>query len=159
MVAITMPSTSLVDKLRVKYPQFRFQNASVSRWSPRDQTVYYHDARSHAGRAHLLHELGHAIAGHSSYNQDIELLHLEREAWQIASSIAPELGIAVNPDMIEDHLDTYREWLHNRSRCPACNHPGLQRLDLRYACVLCGLTWEANDARQCGLKRYTKTQT
>ena len=155
MVATTMRSTSLVDSLRKSYPQFTFQNASVSRWSPYEQTVYYHDARSRDGRANLLHELGHAIAGHTSYNQDIELLTCEREAWQTAVKIAPDFDIAISPDLVEEHLDTYREWLHNRSRCPSCAHPGLQKLDLQYECILCGLTWLANDARQCGLKRYT----
>jgi hypothetical protein len=154
-----MPSTSLVSNLRKNYPEFTFQTAHVSRWSPRDQTVYYHDSRSLPGKLNLLHELGHAIRQHQHYDQDIELLRLEREAWQTARELAPAYGLAIDDNLVESHIDSYREWIHARSRCPSCGQAGMQRSDLTYTCVLCGTEWAANDARQCGLKRYTKSQT
>lgn len=154
-----MPSASLLDKLTADYPQFVFQNASVSYWSARAQTVFYHDCETSEGLATLLHELGHAVAGHSSYHKDIELLGCEREAWRHAHQIARTYGITLDPEFVESHIDTYREWLHARSRCPSCLSAGIQLSTLHYSCVLCQTTWTANDARQCGLKRYTKTQT
>lgn len=150
-----MPSTSFVDKLRLAYPQFIFQNASVSRWSPREQTVFYHSSRSQSGKIDILHELGHAIRQHHSYDQDIELLRYEREAWETAQQIAPTYNVLIPDTYIENHLDTYRDWMHARSRCPSCHQGGIQGVNLQYSCILCATVWNANDARQCGLKRYT----
>ncbi len=157
MAAITMESMSLVAKLRRDFPQFRFQNASVSRWSSQEKTIYYVKTASPRNQAILLHELGHALCNHTGYEQDIELLTLEREAWQTARSLAATYGVPVDDDVIENHLDTYREWLHARSRCPHCHSAGVQRTSLEYYCVLCEKAWTANDARQCSLRRYTKT--
>lgn len=148
-------SLSLIARLRHDYPQFTFQNASVSRWSPRNSTVYFTSSRGRSAVT-LLHELGHAISGHQAYHQDIELLRCEREAWATARRIAPTYGIDISDDAIDEALTTYREWLHNRSRCPRCHAGSPQSGDnLSYHCLLCGTTWHANDARQCGLRRYT----
>ena len=159
MDVITMRSTSsTLDRLRRDYPQFIFQNASVSRWSPRDKTVYFTSTRGH-GRVTLLHELGHAIRGHKTYHQDIELLRCEREAWETARAIAPTYEVVITDDMITNALATYRQWLHDRSRCPRCDNSGVQAsTSLAYRCLLCDVTWYANDARQCGLRRYTQKQ-
>lgn len=150
-------SHSLIDNLSTSYPHLRFQKASVSRWSPSENTVYYAGLRSSADRQILLHELGHALSGHTSYDKDIELIKLEREAWRVARDLAPHYSVDINPELVEEHLDSYRDWLHARSRCPHCHSPGVQRHDGEYHCVLCDSRWTANDARQCGLKRYTKT--
>jgi len=159
MGAITMPSASFVKTLAHDYPQFVFQNASVSRWSPASSTVYYSDDMSPEGKLILLHELGHALAGHTSYTKDIELLACERQAWQQACALAGAYGVPIVHETIETHMDSYREWLHSRSRCPSCLSAGIQTRDLDYRCVLCMTSWTANDARQCGLKRYTKNTT
>lgn len=154
MGATTMPSASFASQLALDYPQFVFQNASVSRWSPSSATIYYHDDTSDEGRLTLLHELGHAIAGHSAYFKDIELINCERQAWQHAYTLASRYQVAIDAETVESHLDTYREWLHARSRCPSCLSAGIQTRELSYRCILCLTTWTANDARQCGLKRY-----
>lgn len=152
-----MPSTSFVDKLRLAYPQFIFQNASVSRWSPQEKTVFYQGSRSAHDKIDILHELGHAVRQHHSYDQDIELLRYEREAWETAQKLASRFAVVIPDDYIEHHLDTYRDWMHARSRCPSCHQAGLQGVNQQYQCILCQTVWSANDARQCGLKRYTKT--
>lgn len=156
MDAITMPSISWLSRLRADYPQFRFQNAHVARWSHRDQTVYYEPLRSQAGKITLLHELGHAICGHITYHQDIELLRCEREAWHQARAIAPRYDMTITEATIDQAIDTYRRWLHDRSRCPRCGHGATQSRTLSYRCILCDTVWTANDARQCGLKRYVR---
>lgn len=145
------------ERIRRDYPQFRFQNAHVAHWSPRDNTVYCRPLRSEADKITLLHELGHAIRGHHDYHQDIELLRCEREAWETARSIAHNYAIIISDDTVSTALDTYRRWLHDRSRCPRCIGAGTQsRASLAYRCLLCDLTWHANDARQCGLRRYAQ---
>lgn len=152
-----MPLPRLTRKrLNHDYPQFRFQNAQVSRWSPSENTIYYHSLRSHEGRITLLHELGHALSGHTSYHQDIELLAREREAWHVAREIAPRYNIEIKGDHISEALRSYRHWLYRRSHCPRCTTPGIQSCNehLTYTCLLCNTTWHANDARQCALRRY-----
>lgn len=151
-----MPSVSLIDQLIQDYPQFNFQNASAYRWSPQSRTIYYCDDQSQIGQLTLLHELGHAIAGHADYHKDIELIACEREAWLYASQLAGRYKIKLSDEIIQSHLDSYREWLHARSRCPTCLSAGIQHRDLTYHCVLCLTSWTANDARQCSLRRYAK---
>jgi len=155
MVATTTRSiNSLTKQIFADYPQFTFVPAKTAYWSPEEKTVYYADTKSPEKLIVLLHELGHAVLNHQSYHQDIELLAMERDAWQKASELAARFHIEFTEDIIEDHLDTYREWLHARSRCPHCYQAGVQHTNLVYYCVLCDQKWQVNDARQCGLKRY-----
>ncbi|MFZ1812378.1 MAG: hypothetical protein WAU02_02510 [Candidatus Saccharimonadales bacterium] len=150
-----MRSTSLLARLRSDYPDVRFQKASVSRWSPRERTVYFTSTRG-VGAVTLLHEAGHAIASHQAYHQDIDLLRCEREAWAIAQAMAPHYGLTITDHIISESMATYRQWLHDRSRCPSCGHGALQHAGtLKYYCLLCNSAWHANDARQCGLRRYS----
>lgn len=154
---------SLVTKLRADYPALQFQAASESRWSHSEHTVYYIDRKGPAPKYELMHELGHAINNHSRYRQDIELITLELEAWETTESLAPSYGINIPREFAESHLDSYRDWLHARSRCPRCDQAGIQERQTGvYRCLLCHLRWEANPAKQCGLRRIkskTKTST
>ena len=154
----SISSGSLLTRLRSDYPQFTFQNASVSRWSPHNQTIYFTSTRGHSAIT-LLHELGHAIRDHQTYHQDIELLRCEREAWATAQVISPTYHISIPDEYVDEAMTTYRRWLHDRSRCPHCHHGSLQYVDtLTYRCLLCHTPWRANDARQCGLRRYTTSK-
>ncbi len=157
MGAITLPSRILIDRLIADFPQFIFKNAHASRWSPQEKTVYYSDAESAHGQHELLHELGHALLDHDSYTHDVELLSIERQAWDKAIDLAPIYALTINDDTVEEQIDTYRNWLHARSRCPNCHVAGFQRKTLYYSCALCGMNWRANEAKQCGLRRYIKT--
>jgi ribosomal protein L37AE/L43A len=140
---------NLASQLNQKFSQFKFQPAARSRWSPTDQTIFYAD-----DPAQLLHELGHAILRHNDFCQDIELIHIERDAWEVASRLASKFGFKISEDQIENALDKYRDWLHKRSLCPKCLQTGLQsRQTLNYRCQNCGARWHANDARICGLRR------
>jgi hypothetical protein len=121
----------------------------VAHWSSAEQTVYYGK-----NTAELLHELGHALLDHKDFIQDIELLHIERDAWEKARQLAPQYKVKIDDDLIETALDGYRDWLHARSLCPRCHQTGLQDSQtLDYYCVNCNARWQVNDARSCGLKR------
>jgi ribosomal protein L37AE/L43A len=139
----------LVAKLEKDFPEFQFRKSSVAHWSPTDRTISYTD-----DTATLLHELGHALLGHNDFVQDIELIHLERDAWEKALEVANEYGVKITDDTVEAAMDDYRDWLHARSLCPKCSQTGIQsRADLTYSCLNCDARWAANDARACGLKR------
>lgn len=155
MAATTMPLTSLLKKLSADYPEIHFVEGEHFLWSPEKSTVSYEVA---GDPALLLHELGHALLGHTGYERDIELIAIERDAWSKATELSSKHGITIAEDTAEDHLDTYRDWLHARSTCPACTSTGYQTGLKAYACPACSQTWSVNEARVCQLRR-TKTNT
>ena len=152
-----MPSiTSLLSKLAADFPEVTFQPGPRFSWSPSQKTVFYDESAPDA--ALLLHELSHGLLGHQSYAKDVELLAMEAAAWGKARELATEYDIKIDPNQREDHLDTYRDWLHDRSTCPKCQATGYQTKKDTYTCVACTEVWRVNEARLCGLKRYTQTQ-
>lgn len=114
--------------------------------------TYQPEAASAA--AYLLHEFSHALLRHTTYRQDIDLIKMERAAWDNALSIASDYGVAISDDVIESAIDTYRDWLHNRSLCPNCGAAGVQVDDDQYSCISCHTNWHVNEARTCALRRY-----
>ena len=139
----------LVQQLRQDYPNLTFTAGKRARWVASEQRIDYTTAADE-----LLHELGHALLHHNNYRQDVDLVKIERAAWDKALALAPRYGVKLDPHHIEHILDDYREWLYQRSRCPDCGQTGLQsRTTLVYHCLNCGTHWRANDARDCALRR------
>lgn len=85
----------------------------------------------------LLHELGHAILGHQDYKTDVMRLKMEAEAWEEARRLSEKYGIEFDEDSVQDELDTYRDWLHKKSRCPKCGLTRFQSTDGVYHCPRC----------------------
>ena len=141
---------NLVQTLLHSYPQFAFrQDSHFFRWSPKEQTIYYASQETSEDAWSLLHELGHALLQHSSYEQDMELLEKEVAAWQKALILGEEFAVTIDPDHIQNCLDTYRDWLHKRSQCPQCTSQGLQKPSGEYFCINCGHTWLVSKERLC----------
>lgn len=152
--AISMPNNSLLKRLIRDYPAITFQLGASFKWSARNQVLLYHLDSKNATSL-LLHELAHAILGHDAYKLDIELVKIERLAWQYAkNTLAPRYEHVITDDDIEDALDSYRQWLHERSLCPDCHTSGLQTKNGTYRCLACRCHWRANDARLKALRRY-----
>lgn len=156
MGVITMVSTSsLINSLTQDFPEFIFQNASAFWWSAQQKTVYI-DPNAQNAASFILHELSHAVLGHQGYKRDIDLIKLERDAWDYAqNTLAPRYKITLHDDHVQDNLETYREWLHSRSTCPECDTTGLQMKTHIYRCLTCGHLWRVNEARLCALRRYS----
>lgn len=149
-----MQSTaSLIAKLRSDFPQFKFEPGDDFMWSPTDKTVFYRSDTPDSPL--LLHELSHGILGHSDYQHDVELISMERAAWDNALRLADEYSTEITSDVVESNLDSYREWLHDRSTCPRCQATGTQTKPKLYKCVACGNSWRVNEARICALRRYS----
>jgi DnaJ-class molecular chaperone len=154
MDVITMHSTiSLIKNLKTDFPQFIFKKSSNFLWSHSDNTIYYTDKKDDF--RFLFHELSHALLGHADYNRDIELVAMERQAWDKAKEIATSYGIVIEDNYIQDNLDTYRDWMHNRSTCPNCDSNGMQTSKKSYQCLACNNKWQVNEARTCALRRYS----
>lgn len=141
--------SSLSQQLANDYPQFRFVQSDRARWNASEQTIYYTN-----DQPQTLHELGHALLGHNTYRQDVELIQIERAAWVKAQQLAPRYGLSIDNDTVEEALDSYRDWLHNRSKCPRCHQTGWQDShDLTYHCPNCQCVWRASDGRQTRMRR------
>lgn len=150
--------SSLIHKLRTTFPDISFIEAEQFSWSPTTHTISYNRKLPHASLL-LLHELSHASLGHADYRRDIELIAMETAAWQKAKEHAETYSVRVQENVIQDHLDTYRDWLHARSSCPNCSANGYQIERFLYECPACTHTWKVNEARLCALRRYSATPT
>jgi len=149
--------TPLINKLVIDFPSFAFKEGPDFLWSPKDRAITYDPQSNDA--ASLLHEVAHAILNHSNYTKDIELLSMESSAWVYAQTkLAKIYDVVIDEIQIEDSLDSYRDWLHDRSTCPHCSATGLQTRKRWYSCVACGTTWRTNEARTCSLRRHILDQ-
>jgi hypothetical protein len=154
MDVIIMHSTiSLISQLKTDYPQFLFKKSDCFLWSPSENTIYYAD-QDKDYCIFLLHELSHALLEHADYDHDIELVAMEREAWDKAIDLASTYQVVVDKKIVQSTLDTYRDWLHERSTCPNCNATGIQIEERTYRCIACSHEWQVNEARICALRRY-----
>ena len=62
---------------------------------------------------------------------------MESEAWEKARELASKYNIEVDEDLIQDELDTYRDWLHSKSKCKKCGLTCYQTPDCVYHCPRC----------------------
>lgn len=154
MDVITMRSiSSLLHKLKTDYPDIHFMTGDTFSWLPETKTVFYVNEGPQT-KALLLHEVSHGLLDHREYKRDVELLAMEAAAWEKAKELAKLYHFPVNENVAEDHLDTYRDWLHARSTCPNCTATGYQTGRDTYSCPACNADWRVNEARVCELRRY-----
>lgn len=140
----------LLVSLREDFPDLQFALGSEFCWSPKNNTVIYTDSKdSPTSEWALLHEIGHAYLEHHNYHSDLELISLESQAWEKAKELGQKYGQQIDPDHIEDCMDTYREWLHLRSTCPVCATNCLQQDARHYQCHNCGQVWSVTSSRFC----------
>ena len=163
MGATTMEKiTSTLEKLThssrlLRHDPISFVQEDDFHWDHENRTVFYDPSEPEAPSL-LLHEAGHAILDHAEYPDDITLLAMERDAWKEAEMLAHDVGIKIPHELIEDALDTYRDWLHARSTCPNCHATGIQESEKLYTCLACHHKWTVNEARVCALRRHDITK-
>jgi hypothetical protein len=98
------------------------------------------------------------MLGHQTYRSDFELLLLEVAAWDKAKQLAASQGITMDEEHIQDCLDTYRDWLHERSTCPRCGTVSLQASPSEYNCHNCSASWQVSKSRFCRPYRLSGNQ-
>lgn len=119
-------------------------------WSPKTKTITYRQAdESQENLWGLLHEAGHASLKHFGFKSDVELLQLEVAAWDTATEIGRQIGLKIDLEHVQDCLDTYRDWLHQRSTCPRCGIVSFQESSNKYKCYNCHKTWAVSASRLC----------
>lgn len=145
---------ALIKAVRADFPQFNFERGDVLRWSARIQTIFYTADSSSSG---ILHELGHALLGHATYQKDFELLQMELAAWHKAQELSSRYQVAFDKPYIQHCLDSYRDWLDRRSTCPTCKSHGVQATQRRYTCPNCTNSWQVSASVLC--RPYRRTQS
>ena len=126
---------NLINRIKTDYPNFILKTGKRFAFRyPRTITV---GPSEPSEKLLLLHELSHALLGHKSYSRDIDRVKMESEAWEEAKNLASHYGVEVDENLIQDELDTYREWLHQKSRCPRCGLTRFQTPDSKYHCPRC----------------------
>lgn len=151
-MAATTTSDKILNKFVAQiakdYPQFKFKPGPQEHWSPRSNTITYSESEPPEElRYGLLHELAHALLDHNNYRSDFELLKMESQAWELAAKIGKKYNIELDDSHIQDCLDTYRDWLHRRSKCPTCGTHVLQKDPTSYQCFNCGTIWSVSHRR------------
>lgn len=127
--------TNLVEQLKKDYPDFKFREGRKFAFRP-PRTIILGPEEPGAELL-LLHEVGHAISQHRDFDVDIKRLKMEVEAWEKARELAVIYGVEFDEEMMEMELDTYRDWLHQKSRCPACGLTRFETPDGQYHCPKC----------------------
>jgi predicted Zn-ribbon and HTH transcriptional regulator len=150
-----MTKAELIAKLQSKYPRILIETGEKTAWSPKNKCIVIDNIEHKDSLSSVLHEYGHALLKHKDYNSDMQLLKMELEAWEKAKKISPGLGIVLDQDYIENCLDTYRDWVHRRSKCPTCHSHGIQKKN-EYQCFNCKKTWVVTNSRLS--RTYRKKQ-
>jgi hypothetical protein len=148
----------LLHRVKQDYQSFNFTAGTAFSWSPSKQTITYKTTDNEIAAWSLLHELAHALLDHRSYETDFELLLLEVAAWEKAKELANNYAIQIDEDHVQDCIDTYRDWLYQRSTCPTCTNTSLQQDAVTYRCFNCGGSWTVTASRFCRPYRLSAKQ-
>lgn len=124
-----------LEKIKKDFPNFRFVSGKKFAFRP-PKTIVFNLTEPNS-KVFLLHELGHATLGHRDFNTDVDRLKMEVAAWEASKKIAQKYQIEIDEDLIQDELDTYRDWLHTKSKCKKCGLTRYQTTDGAYHCPKC----------------------
>lgn len=131
---------AFVQKISEWYPNLRFGRGKKFAFRP-PKTIVYEEKRAGLSlneyKLSFLHELGHALLEHRDFRTDAERIKMERAAWERARELCAECGVDYEEEWVEDNLDTYRDWLHQKSLCPECGLTRYQTMDGKYHCSFC----------------------
>ncbi|MDO5475202.1 MAG: hypothetical protein Q4F61_02330 [Candidatus Saccharibacteria bacterium] len=125
----------LVRRLKTDFPDLRFISGKKFAFRP-PRTIVLGPAEESSDLL-ILHEVGHATLHHDNFKTDIDRLRMESEAWDKTRELAKSYGVVFDEDAVQEELNTYRDWLHKKSRCPKCGLTRFQEADGVYHCPLC----------------------
>jgi hypothetical protein len=146
---------TLLERIINDHPHINFEPGDQFFWDPANTKVTYVDADviELKGIWSLLHEIGHARLHHATYRDDLELLMMEVSAWSEAQKIAKNYNVSIEERHIETCVDSYRAWLHRRSRCIDCKTNSLQLNKTTYQCHNCATRWTVPESAMCKVRK------
>ena len=131
----TQSPNPLINKLQQDHPDLIFRQGAKFTFRPPKTIILGPPCDNHA--LLTLHELAHAILKHKDYTLHIERLKIESEAWNEAKNLAAKYNIPWDEDFAQNRLDTYRDWLHQKSLCKNCQLTRYQDQKGTYHCPHC----------------------
>lgn len=137
MTEVVEVNERLIRRLRDDFPQFRLQAGRKFKFRPPRTVIYEESLAEEFFDLQLLHEVGHALLEHRFYTTDLMRLKMERAAWEQARELSAVYGVEYDEDYVESALDSYRDWLHVRSRCTRCGVTRFQDDRGQYHCLEC----------------------
>lgn len=146
---------TLINILSNDFNDITFTSGNTFMWSPQTKTIEYVPESIHESNGiwSLLHELGHAQLNHITYTDDLELLIMEVSAWKQAQVLAKNYNVTIDPQHIDTCLESYRAWLHKRSKCVECGTHSMQINHTTYQCHNCNTKWEVSASRLCKIRK------
>ena len=126
-----------LEKVKGDFPEFLFRDGKKFAFRP-PRTIVVGPEETN-DRLLLLHELGHAVSSHRFFGTDAERVKMEREAWEKARGFCDKYGVSYDEEIVERELDTYRDYLDKKSRCPKCGLTRFQTPDSVYHCPRCDI--------------------
>ena len=140
-------TAALISEIAHDYPDFTIRPGRRFAWKPPRTIIYEQNGTYPPAYFALLtlHELGHAVLGHKHYSLAVDRLKIESAAWSEARrlfrsyqkrGILPE-SWSWDAGFVEDQLDTYRTWLHQKSLCKTCGLTRYQTPDGAWHCPRC----------------------
>ena len=145
----------ILTQLQTDFSKYTFAPSDHFQWSPHENIIYFveSDSDERQGLWSLLHEIGHAELTHESFINDLDLVKKERAAWSKALEISKAYEIDIDPEYVEDCLDSYRDWLKARATCPECSTVTNQTSSTTYHCFNCGCEWKVSPSQTCSIRR------
>ena len=125
----------LLDELKRDFPELVFRDGKKFMFKP-PKTVFFTTDEANFEML-ILHEVAHAMLKHFDFKTNLERVRMENEAWEKAKELASRYSVVMDEDLIQNELDTYRDWLHKKSRCPKCGLTRFQTSDKEYHCPRC----------------------
>lgn len=149
----------LLSRVKGLFPSLQFINSDIFYWSSDENAVYFNSKLLNSGEGvhSLLHETSHGLLHHQSFAYDVELLKMEIEAWTHAKGLLRKFGIEPETERIEQCLNTYRDWIYERSICPCCNQTGIQQSDQSYRCIACLSAWKVPVNQNCRIVKIRQS--
>lgn len=153
MNSLSKVKDNVINDISADFPDIGFVKSAGFKWDPKSKEIHYSPISSEADIWSLFHELGHMLLDHAGYKYDFELLKMEVLAWQKAKETAKKYGFNISQEHVEKCIDSYRDWLHERSKCRKCDQSGLEKDSGIYSCFNCSFTWKVTPARFCRVYR------
>ena len=125
-------------RVKTDFPSLRFRVGRKFAFRP-PKTIILPENVSECSPLLLLHEIGHALSGKFDFSTEIGRLKIEVLAWEKARELCGVYGVEIDEDLIQGELDTYRDWLHQKSRCPKCGLTRFQTPDGVFHCPKCDI--------------------
>ena len=129
-------ANSLLKTLENDYPELKFRPGGKKFLFRPPKTIVLGPDEPMADLL-LLHELSHALLGHFSFTTDIARVKMESDAWAKTKELAAKYSVPVDDNFIETELDTYRDWLHTKSKCKKCGLTRFETPDGKWHCPFC----------------------